>query len=321
MIINSSRGHTARSCPAKYCLNYELNIVPKKKAVPLMTGGAVHVGLAGWYASGNIDIALGMFEGKYREETKGFWIGEEQEIVEKEIAYGKYMLREYAKQYPSEHWEMARPESKFKVVLGEHCYVCEAPYDRQWQLDVKKMPNELASQSECLTCGAPIHILVGTADLLVTWKGGLWIVEHKTTKQAASNWIESFQRATQPSAYVYGMSKSLGHRVKGVLLNALKKTKVPDYIRDIFLRSAKQLNWFVKDTIEICNDIIRWKAQGWWQQYTEECYHWGRCPYIPLCNRYEEYHTIPLEEILPLGYEIREPDYGDAQYIQEEKRT
>lgn len=321
MIINSSRMHTARSCPGKYCINYDLNIVPKKKSVPLMTGGAVHVGLAGWYASGDIEIACKMFEGKYRSETKDFWIGEEQEVVEKEIKYGKYMLEEYAKQYPTEHWELAKPESKFKVVLGEHCWWCKAPWKFDQRAAVKDLSNEELSRLRCTECHSPVHLLVGTSDLVVTWKGGLWIIEHKTTKQGASNWIESFQRATQPSAYVYGTSKSLNHRVKGIMLNALKKTKVPDYIRDIFIRSAKSLDWFVKDSIAICNDIIRWKQEGWWQQFTEECYRWGRCPYVPICNKYEEYQSIDIAEILPLGYEIREPDYGDEQFIKEEKRT
>lgn len=320
MIVNSSRMHTGRSCPCKYCINYKLGIVPKKKAVPLMTGGSVHVGLAGWYASGDPDIPLGMFEGKYRSETKDFWIGEEQEVVEKEIEYGKYMLAEYFKQYPTEPWEMARPESKFKVILGEACWKCEEPY--AWaQKMIDTTANSELAKLVCPHCGAPVHLLVGTADLVVSWKGHLWIVEHKTTKQGSSTWIESFKRGTQAMAYVYGISKQLNYRIKGLILNYLKKTKVPEFGRDIFMYEPNQLVQFVKDSIAYCNDTIRWEKEGHWQQYTEECYHWGRCPYIPICNMYKNPLDLDMKLIWSMGYEQKEPDYGDEAYIAEEKRT
>jgi hypothetical protein len=285
-----------------------------------MTGSAVHVGLASWYTDGDMGKAIQAFKDKYTEETGGSYIGEEYEIISEQIAMGERMLKEYEREYPYEQWEMARPETTFKVVLGDKCWRCGKLYPPDVNQRVKKAKNEEIFRWECSECTSPVHCLIGRADLIVTWNGKLFTVEHKTAKQAQANYIESFRRATQVSAYVYGISRHLGHRVSGTFVNILKKTKVPQYVRDVFLRSGKSLQWFEYDAIAFCEDVHRWKKSNWWQQYTEECYRFSRCPFIPICDRYEKYMDIPKEEIIPLGFEHREPDYGDEQYVEEEQR-
>ncbi len=324
MIINSSRLGTFE-CETKYLWTYELNITSKRKAIPLMTGGAVHEGLHVWRLTGDVEKAKQAMEKMYREEAGNVVLGEQQEIIEKEIEMSRRMLHEYSIEYPTEAWEFTRPEQKFKVLLGDHCLKCGTEYPKHSEIkELLARSNKEVSVLKCRdlytsnrVCDEPVHVLLGRVDAVVMWKGKMWNLESKTTKSAASNWIQSFSRDRQTGLYVYGMSKELGVKIAGTILDYLKKTKIPQFGRQLFMRANASINKAVSDCLTTVGYIEKLRKTGNYRQNTSECYRWKACPFIPLCEKFGDPKEIPLDEILPLGFERRKPDYGDPSFIEE----
>jgi len=116
----------------------------------------------------------------------------------------------------------------------------------------------------------------------------------------------------QVTAYVYGVSKVLGTRVAGVIIDGLIKTKVPQFRRESFLRSDSELAEFEAEFVEMCQEIA-WRmkrvqnGEDWktvFYKNTSSCYHWGRaCSMLPLCQR-----DTPVMRMM---YNKRTPDYMD----------
>ncbi len=313
MIINSSRRHRVCNCPMSYYWTYIRNVIPEQKYIPFMTGSAVHAGLAEWYTTWQEGQACMAMELNYRSELGDEPIAERDELIEKEIDLGRRMIEGYAKQYPTEDWSLERPEQIFKAVLGDACYRCGVVF----QPDLSK-PNEDLAKLCCPECGSPIDFTIGKADLLVSWKNDLWFVEHKTAKQAGATYMQAFSRAHQTVGYVTQASKALNLKVRGVIINVLKKTKVSDYTRDIFVYSeATKARWAL-DTRLVCNAIRQYTGENQWPQYTEACYRFGKCAYNPLCELNQP--DMSTGQILPMGYINRIVDYGDAAYIKEERK-
>ena len=125
---NNSRLETHEKCPRKYQIMYDMRLVTKKSAVPLVTGTAVHAGLASWYAKGEPQLAFDAFEKSYREEVgpKDRYMELEWEEFEDQNAYGKKLLAAYFDRYKDEPFEVLGIESTFRVPLGESCYRCGA---------------------------------------------------------------------------------------------------------------------------------------------------------------------------------------------------
>ncbi len=319
MIINSSRRHTFCNCPMSYYLTYVRNIIPEAKYIPFLTGGAVHEGLATWYVCWDVEQAVIAMETNYRSELHDEPMVERDELIEKEIDLGKRMLTAYGKKYPTEKWSLERPEQTFKAVLGSSCFRCGTEYPSRYKLTE---PNEHLANVLCpnYDCCAPVDFTIGKADLIVSWHGDLWFVEHKTAKQAGATYMQAFSRAHQTVGYVTQASKALGLTVRGVIINVLKKTKVPDFLRDVFVYGDNQKRQWELDTRLVCNAIRQYTAEHQWPQYTAACYRFGRCSFIPICDTFKNYDEIPATDIYPLGYIARTVDYGDAAFIKEERR-
>lgn len=298
----------------KYYWNYERNIIPEGKYVPFMTGTAVHAGLESWYTYASPDAAVAALEESYRAEAEPEFIAERVELMDKEIAMGKRMIRAYTENYPTEDWDLQRPEQIFKAVLGERCSRCDEPYPK---VNMVKTPNDELHRMLCHYCPAPIDFTIGKSDLIVSWQGDMWFVEHKTAKAAGATYMQAFSRAHQTVGYVTQASKALGMKIRGCFINVLKKTQTPQFRRDIFVYPQGLRDRWVLDTQSFCDSVRRWKHDNFWPQFTGACYRYGKCAYNPLCDM-----NKPLEDskILPLGYKKREIDYTDAAYIKEERR-
>ncbi len=312
MILSGSRKKNGRQCPTRDYWCYVRDFIPQKKRLPLMTGSAVHTGLHVWYREGSMAAGIQAAEALYREEAGDSLFTEEVELIEKEIASCERMLSGYELQYPTEPWGLARPEMSFRVALGEECWNCHRPYDDL--TGYADATNEYVDKICCLTCSVPIHFLSGQIDLIMPWKNRMWMLETKTAKQVSSNYLAAFSRSDQIVGYLYGLSKSLNQEISGCVVNIIKKTVAPQYYREPHLYSQVQKKQFVRDTIDFCNDVERWAVQKYWPKYNDDCYRFGQCPYIGLCNMFKHEPDILDEELYSMGFVKRNLRYCDPGF-------
>jgi len=148
------------------------------------------------------------------------------------------------------------------------------------------------------------HRLFFTTDAVVSCKGALWLMEHKTTSYTGVVFFKKFRMDMQISAYVYAVWRALGTRPVGVILNVLSKKK-GTIERDIITRSAAQLEEFVYTACKLCDQIEQTPPKKEeWLCSTGNCVAFNRvCEYLDLCT-----HDSPgVRE----SYAKREADYVD----------
>lgn len=154
--------------------------------------------------------------------------------------------------------------------------------------------------------------LVFKTDKIVNYEGLLWLIDHKTMGKNDDREFMKYEMDIQVTAYIYGVSKVLGTRVAGVIIDGLIKTKVPQFRRESFLRSDEELAEFEQEFVEMCREIA-WRYQrvrngaDWkvvFYKNTGACFHWGRaCAFRNLCIR-----DTPVNRMM---YEPRDADYMD----------
>jgi hypothetical protein len=154
--------------------------------------------------------------------------------------------------------------------------------------------------------------LVFKTDKIVNYLGQLWLIDHKTMRKNDDREFAKYEMDIQPTAYIYGVSKVLGIRVAGIIIDGIIKTKVPQFRRESFLRSDAELEEFQLEFVEMCKEIA-WRmnrvrnGENWkivFYKNTGACFHWGKaCAMLKLCAK-----DTP---VMRMYYEKRDPDYMD----------
>lgn len=167
---------------------------------------------------------------------------------------------------------------------------------------------------------------IGIIDAIVEIKAGpnkgIWILEHKTTKDLSYYTVEAIKKAIQTLAYIYTARKFLGLKPKGIIWNAVRKPSkrlkknqtVDEYCTEIeedyiarpafyFYRQELRVNRSSVDEwveeahqqimdLEICytnKDNI-----AIWYKNTSLCDMYGGCEFAPLCYRGDKRSTLSL---------------------------
>jgi len=139
--------------------------------------------------------------------------------------------------------------------------------------------------------------LIFRIDKLASWLNQLWIVDYKSMGRLDPRDLLKYEMDMQFSLYVIGTSLVLKKRVQGIIVDALVKTKVPQFAREMFIRSDAELEEvqaeFVEWAREIRTAFTRVREFGEdprtvFKKNTNECFAYGTCPYRPLCLKDNE---------------------------------
>lgn len=193
------------------------------------------------------------------------------------------MIREYAITYERDEFTSLYPEFPFAI---------ELPNGEVWR---------------------------GKLDKIVSLNTNLFIMEHKTSGEAPSQFFKRFKRSRQVTGYYLGASKmKLPKPITGVVVDALfkprlKKSGEPGEVsfgRELFLRSSFNLNIFIDNTTRVVDmikshDINKMEQ---WVENEDSCFgrYGTECPYIDLCA------YGPKAELLNM-FTIRTPYPPDAE--------
>lgn len=131
--------------------------------------------------------------------------------------------------------------------------------------------------------GEPI-ILAGRADQIVSYAGGTYIEDDKTTSQLGASWGRQWDLRSQFTHYCWAAQR-IGIRVDGVLVRGVSilKTKY-DNLEVVTYRPQ----WMIERGIaQLERDIRRmieaWKSDQWDMNLDHACTEYGGCTYRQIC--------------------------------------
>jgi hypothetical protein len=326
MILNISRIKEFKQCSMKTKYHQIDGLEENSIAIPLMTGGAFHEGAAEFLAHRDVKQAVQTSEAKYRERLVGQMIlPEERTTIEQQIELSKRMVDVFASNFSDHEMTVISPEVEFCVAMPgteHHCWFFHQllhPEDRQGS-DYSRLARGImySNSSSCpdKRCIQP-HYFRGKTDAVISWKGKIWLLEHKTTAMTGNIFYDKFMLDFQTTGYLYGIGKALGTRPHGFLLNVLKKPNKNakdqlsvSFEREPYLRTDEDITRFEHEFIHHAEDYEnavvnnRFAMDGAWN---ESCVKWNRrCYFWDVCKNHGR--------VVPEQFRQKEPDYVDEQY-------
>lgn len=283
---NQSRLQFYLDCHRKYWWRFEENLVPDRPEWALEVGKALHVGTAVINSGGDITTAVQLSTKAFRDAMPERLIPGDVEIIEEHAQTIQRLLPAYI-----QHWK----------------------HDQTF----KHLAVEVAGRVE-IGSGTGVFLNF-RVDSLAQAMRQLWIYDAKSMSKLDPRDLLKYEMDLQFTAYIYAVSKQLGTRVSGVLVDALVKTKIPQFHREFFTRSDEELQEFEYEFVEMCQEIARGRAriqQGEdpkvvFYKNTRECFRYGTCAYRPLC-------LLDTPE-RRMAFISRKPDYVDQS--QDASRT
>lgn len=209
MISNYSRIKEFRLCKRKDYFSRGLRLASPEPKIELDYGTAVHEAIPTFLKTRSVDDAIAAFDKSFQNYLDNPYLLPEQ--MDNGLAMqrlGHLSIQQYV-----ETWR-----EDFTLVFAE--YQDKAPL-----LDGK-------------------HELAFRTDAVISVNGNLWLLERKTLSKSISvnTIIQSFQIDEQPTAYLIGLRKKTGLPISGFLLEIVRKTTIPEIIREPFLRTEEQLH-------------------------------------------------------------------------------
>lgn len=277
IVLNQSRIKTFTSCEELYHLEYEFNgtgLTPKSKELALTTGSAYHSAIAHYYHHGRDVVgALKAAETLFDNiMSTARLMGEERELWERDKKVIEIMVRNYHLRYHKEALEILAPEVSGLVELGNSG-----------------------------------HRLAIRADALFREYNRVGIMEYKTKGRTPSGLeVARIHTEIQPTAYLYAVSKLSGMTCEMVKYRwAIKK---PEYeitrmhLEEITTRTARDLQRFEDEAIEVANRIVDRRKTGKWLHNWGQCTTFGECRMRRICLHHQDPSVISL-------FDLRKPDY------------
>lgn len=291
--LNQSRWKAYQDCDRMYGWSEIEQLEPSKLRRPLEIGTAIHNAMVEVHTHENpgskeaFDAATLVAKDFLSKRWEGMpKLMGDVEAVQEDVDLVGRMLPAYYKHYASlgQVWKPLGQEIAFKVEVGEGTGV----------------------------------FLVGRLDNLVTFMGGLWMVDYKTMARLDQRDFIKYEIDIQVTAYIYGGTKQLsvdsmskGGKpiiIKGAIIDGMIKTKEPQFHRDLFTRTPEDLRNFeieftfkaweiaakhalVKGRRDLYDIYLQkmWdsgREHGWkavFPKNTNNCFRYGTCSYRDIC--------------------------------------
>jgi hypothetical protein len=324
--MNQSAMKDFTSCQRLFAWKRLQGLAPVGRRSALEIGTAVHLGLSVFHGGGiNVEQML--------KELPTAEAGDE--TAEAEFAEAKEELAEVAK-LPVEEQAIyvtrrklthrAGPQSAFEDKdLNESLDIVNRvlpAYIEYWK-GQGEVWHPLNQEIEaCVEVGDETNVFLRfKADNLSSAKGGLYLVDYKTAGRMDPRDLMKYELDIQLSAYIYGLTKQLtldaaarGEPpvfIRGAIIDVLVKTAVPQFARELYTRSAEELQEFEAEWVEVCNRIREQEdrvaaGEDWktvFPKNTQHCFVYGTCAFRDLCLK-----DTPTRRKV---FDQRTPDYVD----------
>jgi len=160
---------------------------------------------------------------------------------------------------------------------------------------------------EKLLAKLPELIFTGKIDLCVKMDGMEWILDFKTTGWWLDKVIMQANRSPQLIGYSYAADKVLGFTPQGTLCSfafaGSTKSKVTgnwgkvryDFRRVPQIFTAGDIAAWKLSFIDTARGIQFSKDNNLWPESFDNCYLYGACPYLRLCQQHKPYSELNFE--------------------------
>lgn len=278
-VIDSSMRAIFSACPKKFFYEVALGIIPvDAKSVHLIAGAAYAKALETYrkiyYTTENYDLAIA--EGLRDLITSyGDYVPPEGQTKTLERTIAAFV--EYLVRYP--------PGT-------EHCQPTMGPNGPRV---------EFTFTFEIPGCLHPVTkdplLFAGAWDQLVTYTGGLFLFDDKTTGAMGALWKYKWKLRSQFTGYVKGAQLNnlnvLGAVIRGMcILKESCKTE-----EAIVYRPQWMIDRWTERLVHDTERMISFWNANYWPNYGEEngsCVSYGVCPYHMLCESQNPEHFIPV---------------------------
>lgn len=257
-------------CPIKWVYGSVLKRTSSRGKSPLVFGAAFHTGLEHFHKGFSREASLKV---AVEQATKEGLDGIQDE--KRSVATLAQILPAYFQDYD---------------MRGEKFDVVEDPFTHE----------KLVEKSFSLPLGEfmvndRVHTVVwqGKIDLIARYRGGLWVVDHKTTSIMGEKFTDDKVRSSQVLGYIWAaqqMTKFLGEPIRGVLINTVCLRKA-GYDFQVFELPIPQ--WQVVEWAEETVNQARVNTEMLQQAVTdglllpnrEQCVtKYGKCPFFDVCQ-------------------------------------
>lgn len=254
IVLDHSARNVLETCRRKYYFNYERQLEAGRSDA-MERGIAAHKVLTIWHSTYNAEKAL---EAVKLERPERMLPGEEKHYEDLDYAV-RELVSGYFKRYGDERKE-------FKVLT----------LDRYFSVEL-----------------APGWWLVGIVDGLIEEQVlGELVMENKTTSMIMTDWVARLQLDSQTCGYVLLARENGYPNVRGALINVLRTSKYPDYVRDVIMTPDWMPKELREEYLNIFAEIV-WRRERqaagesvWavWPKTTSACFNYGKeCPYRKIC--------------------------------------
>jgi hypothetical protein len=289
-------------CPSKYELRHRQHWSTRVKSSALSFGGVTHLGIGAWYRAHDPSEALMTVQRSWTHVPPA----DDFRTLEKCLR----VMAEYIKEYPTENWQVlgiedGAPliEKTFTIDTGLRlpCVLSWLKTHTDASCGSDEMPAE--GQTSCTQCNRDLEPIEygGIIDLIATFSGSIYIIDHKTTTRMGENYFLQFKPDNQMTGYIWGASKLTNRRVAGALINAvgIYKSQATKFRRQLTTRSEDDIAQWLRDLHMKCVEIKMHERLGEWPMRTKSCMLYGRC----------EYHTVHSTSDRPTQLKILEQQY------------
>ena len=138
------------------------------------------------------------------------------------------------------------------------------------------------------TTGNPI-LYSGRMDALLSYAGGTFICDEKTTSSLGASWSRQWDLRSQFTGYAWGC-RELGIRVDGAIIRGVSilKTKY-DTQEAISYRPGWQIDrWFEEMLDWVEEAIVCWQKGKWRHNLDHSCADYGGCAFRSACSSQDE---------------------------------
>jgi hypothetical protein len=177
---------------------------------------------------------------------------------------------------------------------------------------------ETVEEDKLLSSLPPI-IFTGRIDLVIEMDYATWLLDFKTTGWILSQVIQKANRSPQLIGYTYASKQILDFQVSGCILSfayaGASKLKSGDYgsVRFDFRRipqiyTGKDIQAWKFAFIDTCREIVFSMKEDSWPEGFDNCYQFGSCPYLKLCQQHVPYDKLDFTGFHQEFWDVRDED-------------
>lgn len=305
LVLDNSKRNTFRQCKHKYFLQVANGLQSNFGSTALRYGSCWHAIQEGYHSW----IAENGWPTDATEVMQAISAG----LILGQRVYDKQSIaKEYYDDYKNFNTAVTGFNKYLDYFADDKLYIKIISTETKFSCPIEP---ESKLEEKILSKLPPLNF-TGRIDLCIEMDGMKWIFDFKTTGWYLDKVIQQANRSPQLLGYSYAGKRVLDFDPAGCLcsfayIGANKSRKTGEYgaIRYDF-RRVPQLytnhdieQWKIS-FIDTARDIAFHTKEGYWPQSFDNCYQYGTCPYLRLCQQKASFEELNLD-----GYHI---DYWDV---------